>query len=159
MEVQVNASALTALAKRFKREEEGKQYRKDLVTELRQAAGPGVSAVKESLRGIPSRGLAHPSPALGSFLASKTAVQVRTSGQRAGVRVRIPQTPQVRGFKLAARRLNRGSWRHRVFGRDTWVTQRSPIPGFFDDELTRRAPEFRAGVVVALRKAAARLSR
>jgi hypothetical protein len=41
---------------------------------------------------------------------------VRLSGRSTGVKVRIGQTPNLRGFKMAARRLNRKSWRHKVFG-------------------------------------------
>lgn len=158
MEVEITSTALTALARRIKAEQDGKQIRKDLVTELRAAAAPGVAAVKEKLRSMP-RAARGQSPAMGTYLAGRTAVQVRTSGKKVGVRVRIPATPKLRGFAMAARRINKGSWRHRVYGRDVWVTQHSPIPGFFDDTLRGDHDRFRRAVVAVMRKTARRLTR
>lgn len=157
IELTVDTSQIKRLAARIRREEASKQLRKDLVTDIRLAVAPGVSAVKEKLNAIPHQSISTPSPALGSYLAARVRPQVKLTGRSAGVRVRIGQTPNLRGFKLAARRFNRTHWRHRVFGRDVWVEQRSPIPGYFDDTLFARRDEYRVAVFAAIHKMARRL--
>jgi hypothetical protein len=156
-EVRIEDRGIAALGRALRAEANGAQLRKELIVELRQAVGPGVSAVRSKLRAIPSQTVS--SPPLGSYLASRTKPQVRLSGRSAGVAIRIPQTPNLRGFKLAAKRLNRTHWRHRVFGRDVWVTQDSPIPGFFDDTLAEGKQEYLAAVLRACRKFSLRLGR
>jgi hypothetical protein len=157
VELTVDARQLKVLARRIKLEEASKQLRKDLVVDIRAAVAPGVSAVQGKLRAIPHQSATRPSPGLGTYLASRTKAQVKLVGWSAGVRVRIPQTPQLRGFKMAARRLNRTHWRHKVFGREVWVEQQSPIPGFFDDTLLADKAKYTAAVHAAVHKMARRL--
>lgn len=156
VELNIDQRAVQKVAKAVKAELDGKDLRKDLITELKTAVAPGVSAVKSKLQSMPQASVPS-SPAIGSFLASRVVPQVRLSGQRTGVSVRIKKTPQLRGFTNAARRLNQASWRHKVFGRDVWVEQTSPIQGFFDDTLAKDKPLYRAGVVAALEKMARRI--
>jgi len=157
IELTVDTSQIKRLAARIRSEEASKQLRKDLIKDIRIAVTPAVSAVKAKLRAIPHESIAHPSPALGSYLAARVRPQVKLSGWSAGVRVRIGQTPNIRGFKLAARRLNSTHWRHKVFGREVWVEQQSPIPGYFDDTLNAGKDQYRAAVYTAIRRFAARL--
>jgi hypothetical protein len=157
VEMTVDVDRLRRLSKHLRAESNSKALRKDLVVDLRAAVAPGVSKVQGKLRAIPHEGVATPSPGLGTYLASRTRTVVKLTGWSAGVRVRIPQTPQLRGFKMAARRLNRTHWRHKVFGREVWVEQHSPIPGFFDDTLSEEKEKYRAAVYAALRKHARRL--
>lgn len=158
LEVTVDDQAIKDLMRVVRREADGKQLRKDLIAELKSAVSPGVSAVQGKLRSVPHRSATQSKPPLGSYLASRTKVQVRLSGRSPGVKVRIGQTPNIRGFKMAARRLNRQKWRHRVYGTDVWVDQKSPIPGFFDDTLAEGRSRYRAGVVSALESMADRLT-
>jgi hypothetical protein len=157
VEMRVDVDRLRALSKHLRAESNSKALRKDLVTDIRAAVAPGVSKVQGKLRAVPHETAAHPSPSIGTYLASRTRPVVKLTGWSAGVRVRIPQTPQLRGFKLAARRFNRTHWRHKVFGRDVWVEQQSPIPGYFDDTLFADREKYRAAVYAALRKHARRL--
>lgn len=157
VELSINVDQLKRLARRIRAEEASKQLRKDLVRNIRLAVSPGVSAVKEKLRAIPHETAAQPSPSIGSYLAARVRPQVKLSGWSAGVRVRIGQTPNLRGFKMAARRFNREHWRHRVFGRDVWVDQKSPIPGYFDDTLFAGRDKYRAAVFESIREFAHRL--
>lgn len=158
-ELSVDQRAVQRVSRALRAEEDGKTLRRELVADLKDAVAPGVSSVAGKLRAIPSaaRGTAA-SPPLGSYLASRVKPQVRLTSRQTGVAVRIPQTPALRGFKLAARRLNRSEWRHKVFGRDVWVTQRSPIPGFFDDTLSAGKTTYRKAVVSALEKMAQRIA-
>jgi hypothetical protein len=126
-------------------------FRKDLIRNLRVAVQPGQTAVKDKLQAWPHGGVTDSSPALGSFLASKTTIRVRLTGAKTGVSVRIAQTPGLRGFRKAAKALNSAAgWRHRVFGRDVWVQQSSPDPGFFDDILSRGRQRYRAAILEAI---------
>jgi hypothetical protein len=158
LNVKVDDQAMRELGRAIRKETDGKQLRKDLVAELRAAVAPGVSAVQGKLRAIPQRSATQAKPALGSYLAARVKPSIRLSGRTPGVNVRIGQTPNLRGFKMAARRLNRKSWRHRVYGRNVWVTQKSPIPGFFDDTLAAGRAQYRAAVVAALKKTSDRLT-
>lgn len=159
IELSVDQSKVAGLAKALKAESKAAALRKDLIANIKVAVQPGVSAVQGKLRAIPSEGKTTASPRLSSYLASRVKVQVRLTGASAGVRVRIAQTPNLRGFRKAAQHLNRASWRHRVFGRDVWVTQESPIPDYFDSTLTARRAEYRAAVLAACRQFAWRLGR
>lgn len=153
---------LQKLARAMAREANGKQLRKDLTAQLKTAVAPAVSAVAGKLQAIPHNSATQASPALGSYLASRVRVQVHLGGQRAGVAVRIGQTVRIRGFRNAARRLNRDAWRHPVFTREgraeVWVEQHSPIPRYFDETLGRDRDRYRAAVLDALARAAVRMT-
>lgn len=157
IELSVDQKQIQAIAKALKSEEDGKQLRKDLIADLKVAVAPGVSAVKSKLQAMPGD-TAHASPAVGSYLASKVVAQARVSGRNTGVAVRIKKTPQLRGFINAARRFNQESWRHKVFGRDVWVEQTSPIQGFFDDTLKERKDVYRVAILAAVKSMADRVA-
>lgn len=151
---------LVALGRAMKAEEDGAALRKDLIVNMRAAVAPGKSAVQEKLRAWPHGGADSSSPAMGSYLASKTTVQVRLSGRRTGVAVRIARTPNLRGFRKAATALNSAAgWRHKVFGRDVWVEQTSPQPGFFDKTLAAGKNVYRAAVLLAVKQMERRISK
>jgi len=155
--ISVEAEAMRQLGQAFRREADGKALRKDLTKQINSAVAPGVSAVQGVLRAIPHPSAAQSSPSLGTYLASRVKVQVRYAGRSTGVAVRIGETSNLRKFRLAGRYLNRQSWRHRVFGHNVWVTQRSHIPGYFDDTLARDRDKYRDAVVDALGEMARRL--
>jgi hypothetical protein len=157
IELSVDQSKLVALGKLMKKEANAAQLKKDLIADFKIAAEPGMSQVKGKLQAIPHEG-PPTSPAMGSYLASRVRLQVRLTGRSAGVRIRIQQTPSLRGFAFAARRLNRKSWRHTVYGdKERWVTQTSPIPGYFDETLSSYKEAYTAAVLLACRKLARRL--
>lgn len=159
IELSVDQRAVQRVRRALREEEDGKTLRKELVADLKKAVAPGVSAVASRLSGIPNHSATPSSPALGSYLASRVKPQVRLSGRSTGVAVRIGQTPNLRGFKNAARWLNRKSWRHKVFGNpEVWVTQQSPMPGYFDDTLSRGKDDYRKAVVQALEAMARRIA-
>jgi hypothetical protein len=157
--VSVEGDMLNRLGKRMRAEANGATLRKELIADLRAAVQPGVAAVQGQLRGLPSSSVATAKPPLGTYLASRVRPQVRLSGRSTGVAIRIGQTPKLRGFNLAARRLNRKNWRHPVFGHtDRWVQQDSPIEGYFDRSLGADRAKYRAAVLAACRRMAERLT-
>lgn len=158
IELSVDQSRLVGLSRAIRAEVDSARLRKDLIVALRAAVAPGVSKVAGKLRAMPSKGLSA-KPAMGTYLASRVKPAVRLSGRSAGVRIRIAQTPALRGFKLAGRRLNRTHWRHPVYGTGTWVVQDSPIPGYFDDTLFADRAQYHAAVIAVCQSMAWRMGR
>lgn len=157
IELTVEQSKVVKLGKLMRAESDGAKLKRDLGVAIRAAVEPGVSAVKSKLQAIPRSGPAK-SPPLGGYLAARVKVRIRFTGRSAGVAVRVQQTPNLRGFKMAARRLNRKQWRHPIYGnKQAWVTQVSPIPGYFDETLMKYKAEYTAAVLAACRKMALRL--
>jgi hypothetical protein len=157
IELTVDQSKLVALSRLMKAESNKATLRAELVSAFKTIVEPGVAQVREKLNSLPNKGTPD-KPALGSYLASRAKVSVRLSGRSAGVYVRIGFTPNIRGFKLAARRLNRTKWRHPVYGnRAIWVDQISPIPGYFEGTLMKYKEEYRAAVIAACNRLALRL--
>lgn len=163
VELSVEQQAIQQVGRALRGEADGKALRKELIGELKTAVEPGVAAVSGKLRSMPHTSAAQgrggaSGPPLGTYLAARVKATVRLSGRSTGVRVRIAQTAKLRGFALAARRLNRQSWRHRVFGGDVWVTQQSPMPEFFDQTLAAGKGTYRAAVLRALEAMARRIA-
>jgi hypothetical protein len=172
--MQVDPKTLKFVARALREEQESGRLRRDLVREIKKAVDPGVQAVRGQLAIASVTSIASGAsitdgrsrvrekpraqgPTIGGYLASRVKPEVRLTGRTGGVRIRIPQTPSLRGFKLAARRLNRGTWRHPVFGTAQWVEQQSPIPGFFDTTLNEGKEDYKAAVVASLNKLAERI--
>lgn len=153
----MSADRLEEVVSALRYEEDGKQLRKEMLTHLRAAVTPAVPVIRSGLMAM--GGSADVTPALRTTIASQIRVAVRTTGHRAGVRVSIGRTPQIRGFRHAPRRLNRDSWRHPLFGnREFWFTQRG-APGYFDRPLQERRDEMRAAVVRAVEEMSERIAR
>lgn len=160
----IDQRAFQAVARAMRQQADGKELRRDLIREMKSAVRPGVDEVRARARAMPHTSRRKtPHAPLGATLARKTTSTVNLTGKRTGVRVKIKRTPELGGFTYAARRVNRGHWRHPVFWRvplvQRWVTQTSPLKGFFDDTLRRHRAEYKKGVVDALEKTARRVAR
>lgn len=153
----ISAQRLEEVISALRYESDGKQLRKDMTTNLRAAVAPAVPVMRSQLMSMGGHGTA--TPALRTTIASRIRVAVRGTGARAGVRVSVGRTPQIRGFRNAPKRLNREDFRHPVFGnREKWVTQRG-APGWFDDPLRERRDEMRAAVERAVEDMSQRIAR
>lgn len=124
---------------------EGKVFRRDLMAGMRTAAQPARQAVKDSaLRTLPKGG------GLNRYVAtSRIGIRTRLTGKAVGVRV-----AGVKG-EHNLWRINAGTVRHRVFGRDAWA-ENEVEPGFFTDPLERMEPKIQLavlGVIAATRRA------
>lgn len=153
-----DAQRLEQVATAIRFEEDGKQLRKDMLTNLRAAVEPAIPVIKAGVMSMSGHGRV--SPSLSTTVANKVRVATRLTGDRAGVRVSIGKAGMPRGFRNAPKRLNRAEgWRHPVFGnRDVWVSQRG-VPGYFDLPLQDRRDELRAAVVRAVEDMSERLAR
>jgi hypothetical protein len=132
---------LRTLSAQIKQVSDPKQVRKDLTKGLRQGAKPAAVAVKAAAKSLPAKS-GGKATGLRRRMASAAGVQVRTSGQMAGVRVRVSRARMGEQASLA-KVTNEGSWRHPVYGnRHVWVVQRSRR-GWFDSATARSAPAVR----------------
>jgi hypothetical protein len=158
VEIRADADSLVQLGKALRKEEDGKELRRDLIRALKVPLVPAVAEIKSGLLSMSSGSLRPGKESLRRAAARKVTTQVKLSGFAAGVRVRARKTPAVRGFANAPKRLNQAKgWRHRVFGRNTWVIQFGK-PHYFDDPLRHRRAEFRAAVVAAMNDTARRIA-
>lgn len=110
------------------------QLRRDLLKGIRDAAKPGIEAVRQSARETLPR-----SGGLAERVASQVYA-VRTSAAGSSAKVSIAG----KGMK-GLRDIDSGQVRHPVYGSDTWVSQSVP-PGFFTKALMGRAPSIRDGI-------------
>lgn len=156
VELTVDQRALVEVARVLRTQADGKELRKGLVKGLRASAEPAIREAKASILAAPSQGRTVGAP-IRQEIAKRIKPVVRTSGSRTGVSIRVGKTSNVRGFNQAARQFNKPQFRHRVYGGDRWVVQRGK-PGWFDDPMQARKPEFRDDVVAVVQRMADELA-
>lgn len=148
---------LAALVRAIRAEEDGKQLRKELAANMREALKPGAEQAKSSVMGMVSvRGA---QPALRTAIAKKIRPEVKLGGRWSGARVKAFKTKNIRGFANAPKRTNRASgWRHPVYGnRDVWVHQRGKLE-WFDRAFRGREGLYKAAVEQAMEDMARRIA-
>lgn len=122
---------LRAISTALKSEEDGKQLRKELTKNMRDALKPGAVEAKSAIMSMASA-TPHGGPALKSGIARRIRPEVRITGKFPGAKIKAFKTPNLRGFANAAKRTNRASgWRHPVYGnREVWVQQHGKLKWF-----------------------------
>ncbi|MGC9538499.1 hypothetical protein [Streptomyces sp. UG1] len=150
---------MAALVRAIRAEEDGKQLRKDLAKNMREALKPAAAEAKSSIMAMPSLGIMPTAPALRTAIARKIRPEVKLGGRWSGARVKAFKTKNVRGFPNAPKRTNRaGGWRHPVFGnRENWVTQQGKID-WFDDSFKGREGLYKQAVEQAMEDMARRIA-
>jgi hypothetical protein len=157
-QLRVTHEGLDQLARALKAEEDGKQLRKELAANLREALKPGAEQAKGSIMGMISLH-SHPAPALRSSIAKKIRPEVKLGGRWSGARVKAFKTKNVRGFPNAPKRTNnpRG-WRHPVWGnREVWAHQRGKLE-WFDRAFAGREAMYKQAVHEAMEEMARRIA-
>jgi hypothetical protein len=140
-----------ALARRLHRAARGTGLRRELTREIRAEAKPVVQAVKAAARGLPD---GPPPASTGLHRATANAtVQRAPLGSGIGARIIVDPGRMPSGQGNLPFLMNKGQWRHPVFGGSAWVTQTSRAR-WFDDETTGREPQFRAACERAMDKIA-----
>lgn len=82
---------------------------------------------------------------IANAVSAKTTVTARTVSLRVrAARAKMPDDQRKLPYYL-----NRGEWRHPIFGGDTWVKQTAP-PAWFDDAGRKRTPEAADNVEAAV---------
>lgn len=169
IELTVEQGKLAELAKRLASEADGKRLRLELSAGLRVAVAPAVSEIRAgalaikrgdsiSKRSTKKNPVAESAVSLGAAIARGVGVQTRLAGRYAGVTVRARKSGMPRGFANAPKRINAKHFRHKVFGREVWVTQIG-APGFFDNPLKRDQAKYRAACVRVMDAMAARIAK
>jgi hypothetical protein len=148
---------LAALVRAIRAEEDGKQLRKELAANMRDALRPGTEQAKNSIMGMVS--LHGATPALRTSIARKIRPEVKLGGRWSGARVKAFKTKNIRGFANAPKRTNRASgWRHPVYGnREAWVHQRGKLE-WFDRAFRGREAMYKAAVEQAMEDMARRIA-
>lgn len=155
--MEVDAEALRALGRALRAEADGKELRRDLIRELKEPLKPAVAEIRSGVMSLSSSGLPHAGEPLRRSVARRITTEAKLSGKFPGVRIKARKTPGLRQFANAPKRLNSPKgWRHRVFGRDVWVTQLGR-PHYFDDPLQGREQAFRRAVEQAMERTARRI--
>jgi len=122
---------LRAIARALRAEEDGKELRKELTRNMREALKPGAAQAKSAIMSMSSV-TPHDGPALKTAIARKIRPEVRISGKFPGAKIKAFKTKTLRGFPNAPKRTNRASgWRHPVYGnREVWVQQHGKTKWF-----------------------------
>ncbi|WP_234042548.1 hypothetical protein [Streptomyces marianii] len=149
---------LMSLTRALRAEEDGKELRKELARNMREALKPAAAEAKSAIMAMSSAGLGT-APALRSSIARKIRPEVKLGGRWTGARVKAFKTKNVRRFPNAPKRTNRPrGWRHLVYGRaDSWVTQYGRNH-WFDNSMDGIAANARAAVVDAMESMARRIA-
>lgn len=145
VELTVDQDSLVAVARVLKSEADGKFLKRELTKALKATAERPIAEAKSEILATPSKGL-HGGTSLRAEVARSLKPISRFSGQRAGVSIRQSTTPNLRNFKMAGRRFNRGNFRHPVFGTATYVDQAGNRE-WFDRPMQDAKPEFRDDVL------------
>jgi hypothetical protein len=135
------ADQLAKMAKRFRAQGRAGIVR-EMVKEVRNEVKPIQAAQRREVSGLQH------APTEWKRYASKSArIRVTTGARSAGVRLTVAGKSQE---AKQARRLNRGSWRHPLFGdRDSWFPQ-TVRPGWFDGPAKKGEPVVRARILQIL---------
>ena len=122
---------LRAIARALRAEEDGKELRKELTRNMREALKPGAAQAKSAIMSMSSI-TPHDGPALKTAIARKIRPEVRITGRFPGAKIKAFKTKNLRGFPNAPKRTNRSSgWRHPVYGnREVWVQQHGKTKWF-----------------------------
>ncbi|WP_410676650.1 hypothetical protein [Amycolatopsis sp. cmx-4-68] len=150
---------LLEMARALRSVEDGKEIKRDIVKQLRRAAGPVRQLVRAAIRSAPSSGRGHPGRGIRSAISQKVQVVAKLNGKAVGARIVAKETTSTRGFTNAPRRFNSSAgWHHQTFG-DAPEQFQLGKPGWFDDTIAARKKVFRSAMEDVVDEAARRVAR
>lgn len=131
LNLELTPQNLRNIARALKAEEDGKELRKELTKNMREALKPGAAQAKSSIMSLAST-TPHDGPALKTSIARKIRPEERITGKFPGAKIKAFKTKNLRNFPNAPKRTNRASgWRHPVYGnREVWVQQTGKVKWF-----------------------------
>lgn len=157
--VEPDARSFRDLARALDDEADGREIRQDIVAGLTEILEEVRNEQRSGLMAMSTGGLPHAGESLREAISSSLVVDVRPGTRSLGARVRAERHGMPRNFRNAPKRTNAHQWRHRVYGRDVWVTQVSGAENWFDDPILRHGARFRAAARRVLENAALRIDR
>lgn len=133
----------------------GGELRKEMLKGVRRAAKPAADAAKQAVRGLPARR----NTGLREQIARAITVRTKTSGKGAGVRISVQSGKLPPNKTRMPSLMNKGSWRHPLFGnRDDWYPQ-DVEAGWFTDTLKGQSTNVRHELAAVLDDIEARIER
>ncbi|OKK06415.1 hypothetical protein AMK26_10340 [Streptomyces sp. CB03234] len=158
-ELECTHEGLDALVRAIRAQADGKQLRKDLAKNMREALKPAAALAKSNIMAMSSAGLSTSTPGLRSAIAKKIRPEVKLGGRWSGARVKAFKTPGLRGFPNAPKRTNRrdGGWRTLTYGHEPWRTQYGKRH-WFDESFEGQDARFKQAVLDAMNDMAQRLA-
>lgn len=157
IDVRVTSEDLEALGRRLREEADGKELRKELSKNLREALKPAAELAKSGIMAMSSAGPGT-APALRSAIAKKIRPEVKLGGRWSGARVKSRKIPGIRGFANAPKRTQRpGGWRTKTWGREPWRTQHGKVD-WFDHAMDGHQARYTAAVKEAMDAMADRIA-
>ena len=143
------------------------KLRREMLKSMRKAAEPVKTAQQGAVRGLSSSGggggglaralyaaenyrgtslsgqarAAERNRGLRDAAANATRVEARGAGRDVGVNIRTRSTHMPPDQKKLPRYMDRGQWRHPVYGGSAWVTQTTSPPGWFLQTGRKMRPE------------------
>ncbi|MEU5094948.1 hypothetical protein [Streptomyces sp. NPDC020996] len=150
LSLELTAPNLRNISNALKAEEDGKELRKELTKNMREALKPGAAQAKSAIMSMAST-TPHDGPALKTSIARKIRPEVRITGRFPGAKIKAFKTTNLRGFPNAPKRTNRASgWRHPVYGnREVWVQQQGKTK-WFDHAFEGQEGHYKRAVQFAL---------
>lgn len=150
LSLELDPQNLRAVGRALRAEEDGKELRKELTKNMREALKPGAARAKSSIMSMAST-TPHDGPALKTSIARKIRPEVRITGKFPGAKIKAFKTKNLRGFPNAPKRTNRASgWRHPVYGnREVWVQQTGKVK-WFDRAFEGEQAHYKRQVQLAL---------
>lgn len=151
--VEPDPGSFTRVASALSAESSGREWRRDMSAGMQAALAPGVAATRSALAG--AGGGSHE----GTPLTPAIGAQVHVAPLASGAVIYAGKNGLPRGFSNAPKRFNqRGGFRRRVYGSNTWVVQVG-APGWFDNTLSHMHPRLRLAALAVLEGRARRISR
>lgn len=155
VDVEVSIDGLDSLVRALRNEEDGRELRKELAKNLRDALKPAAADAKSAIMAMPASQSV--SPGLRTGVARKIAPEVKLGGRWTGARIKAKKTPGLRRFANAAKRLQQqAGWRTQSWGRGQWRTQTGKVD-WFDRAMDPVAPRARQAVNDAMEAMARRI--
>ena len=114
------------------------KMRRQMMKAMRGVAEKIKAEQQDTVVSLPAHG--GKSTGLRQAAALSLAITVRGTGKRTGVEIRSRKAVMPDGKGKLPRYMDRGSWRHPVYGGKTWVTQSTP-PGWFLGTGAKMRPE------------------
>jgi len=144
VDIEPDLAAVTARLKQYA-EGGGKELKKQLAREMRGLGDRVVTAEKDAVMRLKIRGVKSGNrfrnkrggrrgegKGIRGPVADSIIKRNRLSGQTVGVEIRASRSRMPAGMANMPRNLNKGSWRHPLFGdRGSWYDQVASPPGFF----------------------------
>jgi hypothetical protein len=155
--VTVHSTDLDNLVRALREQADGRELRKELARNMREALKPAAAEAKNAIQGMPSSGAAHGGPGLRQQIAKKIRPEVRLTGRSTGARVKARKLPaNIRNFANAPKRTQQATWRTQTFGNGEWREQQGKLD-WFDNSMNDKAPEYKQAAVEAMADMAQRI--